>query len=55
MATHIAPTPVLEGKEAADFLKKIAREQDEKAPLTPTPKLQEVREKILANARSGKK
>jgi hypothetical protein len=55
VATRIAPTPVLEGKEAADFLKRIAREQEEKRPLTPTPRLEEAREKILADARSRKK
>jgi hypothetical protein len=55
MAIQIAPTPVLEGQEAADFLKKIAKEQNEKKSLTPTPDLQVVRDRILSNARSGKK
>lgn len=55
MAIRIAPTPVLEGKEAADFLKRLAKEQTEKKSLTPTPGLHVVRTKILANAKSGKK
>jgi hypothetical protein len=55
MAIRIAPTPVLEGQEAADFLKRIAKERTEKKSLTPTPKLQGVRTILLANARSRKK
>lgn len=55
MAIPIAPTPVLEGQDAADFLKRIARERTEKRPLTQTPKLESMRDRILANARSGKK
>jgi len=55
MAMRIAPTPVLEGQEAADFLKKIARERTDKKSLTPTPKLQGARTKLMANARSRKK
>jgi hypothetical protein len=55
MATPIAPTPVLEGKEAAEFLKRLAKEQDQKTPLTPTPRLKQARAKILADAQPRKK
>lgn len=55
MAMRIAPTPVLEGEEAADFLKRVAKERTDKKSLTPTPKLQGARTKLMANARSGKK
>jgi hypothetical protein len=55
MAIPIAPTPVLEGQEAADFLRRIAKEEKEKKSLTPTPRLQAVHVKLLANARPTKK
>jgi hypothetical protein len=55
MAIRIAPTPVLEGQEAADFLKRVAKEQKEKKSLTPTPKLQGARSKLMADVRSRKK
>jgi hypothetical protein len=55
MALPIAPTPVLEGREAAEFLKRMTREENEKTSLSPTPNLEKAREKILANARSKKK
>ncbi len=37
MATPITPTPVLEGKEAADFLRMLLRDQDVKIPLKSYP------------------
>jgi len=49
MAVPITPTPVLEGKEAADFIK-ILKEQNIKVPLTPLPRIEEARKKIRENA-----
>jgi len=34
------PTPTLRRKEAADFLLKILRKEDQKVGLVPTPKLE---------------
>ena len=39
MALPIAPTPILEGKEAGEFLKKLERELKDKKPLVPRPRL----------------
>ena len=50
MAVPITPTPVLEGKEAADFIKTILKEQNIKVPLTPLPRIEEARKKIRENA-----
>ncbi len=50
MAVPITPTPVLEGKEAADFIKTILQEQNIKVPLTPLPRIEEARKKIRENA-----
>jgi len=55
MALPIAPTPILEGREASNFLKKLKEEFKHKKPLVSTPKLNQVREMILANAEQGKK
>jgi len=49
MAVPITPTPVLEGKEAADFIKTILKEQNFKVPLTPLPRIEEARKKIREN------
>jgi len=54
MATPIAPTPVLEGEDAEDFWK-MDKDETLRVPLTPTPKLKETREKMLADDRSRKK
>lgn len=54
MALPIAPTPILEGKEASDFLKKLEEGRKNKKPLVSTPKLNQVREMILANAEREK-
>lgn len=55
MALPIAATPILEGKEAANFLNKI--KADLKKPVTykPTPKLGQVKELIKTYAAKGKK
>lgn len=39
MATPIAPTPILKGKAARDFMRKIEKEQYNLVGLLPTPKL----------------
>ncbi len=54
MAVPITPTPVLEGKEAADFIKTILKEQNIKVPLTPLPRIEEARKKIRENANARK-
>jgi hypothetical protein len=55
MALPIAATPVLEGKDASDFLRRI--ESDLKKPLkyTPTPKLGKARELVKKYVAKGKK
>ncbi len=50
MAAPITPTPVLEGKEAEDFIKTIFKEQNIKVPLTPLPRIEEARKKTRENA-----
>lgn len=54
MALPIAPTPVLEGEEATEFLLKLMKEENRKRPLIPTPNLDAVREAILADAKRRK-
>jgi len=53
MAVPITPTPVLEGKDAADFIKTILKEQDIKVPLTPLPRIEQALKKIRKNADSA--
>lgn len=55
MAMPITPTPVLEGEEAEKFWSKVESEKDYKLDLVPTPKLEELRREILANAERRKK
>jgi hypothetical protein len=55
MAIPIAPTPILEGREASDFLDRLMTEESDKKSLVPTPKLKTVKEKILAEAQRRKK
>jgi hypothetical protein len=50
MATPITPTPVLEGKEAADFLRRLLQDQAVKIPLKKSPKLEEARKRIREDA-----
>ncbi len=55
MALPIAPTPILEGQEAVDFLEKLQREENEKVPLwAPTSKLEAISKKILTYNKGGK-
>jgi len=44
------PTPILTGKEADDFLARVAKGLKHKADFTPTPGLEEAR-KIVNNTR----
>jgi len=46
MAKPIAPTPVLQGKEAVKFLNTLHKEADKPVGLTPTPKLKQAQELI---------
>jgi len=55
MAIAIAPTPVLEGEEATNFWDKVLREQDHKVSVVPTPKLEALRQEILADVKRRKK
>ena len=55
MATPITPTPVLEGKEAADFLRMLLRDQDVKIPLKKLPRIEEARKQIRENAIKNEK
>ena len=55
MATPITPTPVLEGQEAADFLRILLEEQDQKTPLKKLPNLDEVRKRIREAAAEDEK
>lgn len=48
MAMPIAPTPVLSGKDARDFLAKVEKDQDKPLHPKPTPKLDEARRAALA-------
>lgn len=53
MALPIAPTPVLKGKEAESFLRKIHNESSVIARPIATPKLFALMETILKNASSN--
>ena len=50
MATPITPTPVLKGKEAANFLRMLLEDQVVKIPLKKSPKLEKVRKQIREDA-----
>ena len=54
MALPIGPTPVLEEEEAIRFLEKVDREKNQKVSLKPTPNLEGLRQKIIADARRSK-
>ncbi len=54
MALPIAPTPVLKGKEAADFLAKVERDLKNPVGYVPTPRLAKAREIIKRNASKTK-
>jgi hypothetical protein len=51
MAAPITPTPILDEEEYSRFWDRVDREENVKVPLVPTPKLEQVREKILADAK----
>ncbi|MEI7451175.1 MAG: hypothetical protein WCJ75_16310 [Desulfomonile sp.] len=55
MAVPIGSTPVLQGEESAKWLKKVQEEEGKKLGLVPTPRLEELRQEILADARRNKK
>lgn len=50
MAMPITPTPRLNNKETAIFIKKIEKELKKPLSLVPTPKLEEARALIKNNA-----
>lgn len=49
MAKPIGATPVLTGKEAEEFLKKVHEDSERKVTLVPTPKLEKACELIKKN------
>ena len=55
MATPITPTPVLKGKEAANFLRMLLKDQDVKVPLRKSPKLEKIRKQIREDAIKNEK
>jgi hypothetical protein len=55
MAIPIGATPVLTGKEAAEFIKMIHKDAQKPASLTPTPKLGKARELIKKHAEGRQK
>jgi hypothetical protein len=50
MALPIGATPVLTGKEAADFIVKLHKDAQKPVNLTPTPKLEQACELIRKHA-----
>lgn len=48
MAMPIAPTPVLSGKDAQDFLAKVEKDQAKPLHAKPTPKIEDARKVALA-------
>ena len=54
MAKPVASTPVLEGKEAKQFIEKIHANSHNKVGIVPTPKLGEVKA-LIAQYRKNKK
>jgi hypothetical protein len=55
MALPIGATPVLRGKEAANFIVNIHKNAKNTVGLTPTPKLAEVDDLVKKNAASQQK
>lgn len=55
MARPIAPTPVLKGKAAVEFLTKVYANENKPAELTPTPKLDHAYELAKKYAADRKK
>lgn len=52
MALPITPTPVLEGEDAENFLRKLHEDIKNPAFLTPTPKIEETLQRIRDYASS---
>lgn len=50
MARPIEPTPVLRGREAERFERKIKEDLNKPTKLIPTPKLEKARELVIAHA-----
>lgn len=55
MALPIAATPVLTGKEAAEFLAALHRDAKKSVRLTPTPKLAKAHALIKKSGEHGQK
>ena len=55
MALPIAATPVLTGREAAEFLTALHRDAQKPVALIPTPKLEEARKLIKKHAKHQQK
>jgi len=55
MAKPIAPTPRLDIKESSKFLENMERDRDRPMGPVPTPKIDNVIEKILDDARQSKR
>jgi hypothetical protein len=55
MSRPISPTPELDKEEFLAFWEKVRKEEKQPVSLVRTPKLDELREKVLAKARSCKK
>ena len=55
MATPITPTPVLKGKEAANFLRMLLEDQVVKIPLKMARKLEMARKQIREDAIKNEK
>lgn len=46
MAMQIAPTPILKGEDARQFLEKIENDLNRPAKYTPTPKIEAARKLV---------
>jgi hypothetical protein len=55
MAAPIGATPVLTGEDARTWWEKVEKEKNQRFYPVPTPKLEEVRREILANAKKSRK
>jgi hypothetical protein len=51
--SKIQATPTLEGEDAENFWKKIQEESDKKVPLTPTPKLEGLRQQLIKEGKAN--
>lgn len=55
MAAPIRSTPTLLGEESVAWAERVNEEQNKKVSLVPTPKLEQLRQEILAGATKRKK